>query len=878
MLLSLALANLRVRKVRTLLTVLAIALAVSLVVAVTSGYASVTKVVWQFMDQYFGAVDMTIYRGTDPREGIDGALIDELRADRNVRDAWGRIESDATIPRIAMNSRSLAHHAKLNGIDLDRDPIKLFGRIDQGRWFKPGEIAGTVDEGMIAQGFPLGSTFNMPGPHGALNVPIVGVVHRPGPFAMLSLTLYVPLKEAQRFIYGTENRVTKISLQLQAGVDHDAFAKKLTARLKQIDPLLKLQTSQKAREGVERNVMGIRLMSMMGGTVSMVAAMFIIFTTLSMGVAERQRTLAMMRAVGLYRSQLGKLVVMEGVAIAFIGICVGIPLGYLWTTLIFEYGKDFLNNVPVRLDLVGVTFATIGSLIAAVLASLMPAFFAMRVSPLEAMTPLAQDKADRLPWRVALLGVVLIALDPIILHLPVDASPVGRAIRFYGHFSVGLPLLLVGFFLMAPMIVWIIARVIAPVLGFILRIPAGILRGQLSTGLWRSAGTCAALMVGLSVLVVMQTHANSMINGWKIPTRFPDVFIFTKGTTQFSPEMQQRAINNPLLVPEDVMPIALFKPELGDGVMGVLGLMLPNATTFVAVDPDKALRLLELDFRQGTPEEATRLLKQGKHLIVTEEFHQLKGLGVGDKFALNSATKGKVEYTICGVVWSPGIDVMASTVDMGSAMETQASGSVFGTLADAKEDFGVDNALMLTGNFRQLGVEKETLVEKLKTDMNNDNLGVADVRELKRNIIRTAQKILAMASGVAWAALLVAAVGVVNTIIASVRSRLWSFGVMRAIGTPRGLLLRLVLAEGLMLGCAGVVMGLLAGLEMCFNARTVLTLTLGHYDQLLFPWPIITLGCGIVLAVSLLASLLPAIRLARTEPLKLLQAGRAAGG
>src|SRR5439155_18139553 len=81
-----------------------------------------------------------------------------------------------------------------------------------------------------------------------------------------------------------------------------------------------------------------------------------------------------------------------------------------------------------------------------------------------------------------------------------------------------------------------------------------------------------------------------------------------------------------------VMPIAIAAPELGQNVFSIPGAaMISNSTMFIGVDPDKALDMMQLDFRQGNAAEATRMLKLGRHVIVTEEYHQLKGIGVGDK-------------------------------------------------------------------------------------------------------------------------------------------------------------------------------------------------------------------------------------------------------
>jgi putative ABC transport system permease protein len=112
--------------------------------------------------------------------------------------------------------------------------------------------------------------------------------------------------------------------------------------------------------------------------------------------------------------------------------------------------------------------------------------------------------------------------------------------------------------------------------------------------------------------------------------------------------------------------------------------------------------------------------------------------------------------------------------------------------------------------------------------------------------------------------------------MASVRSRRWQFGVLRSIGLGRGDLLRMILAEAVMLGLVGAALGLAAGLELAVDARKLSGAVLGYSPPMQVPWPIVACGCLAVMVVSLAASLWPALDSALAQPLDLLQAGRAA--
>jgi putative ABC transport system permease protein len=327
--------------------------------------------------------------------------------------------------------------------------------------------------------------------------------------------------------------------------------------------------------------------------------------------------------------------------------------------------------------------------------------------------------------------------------------------------------------------------------------------------------------------------------------------------------------------PGEVMPIAVVSPGLPANFLGLAGLMvMPDRTMFIGVDPNRAFKLMELDFREGNAAEAQRLLNLGHHVLVTTEFKQLKGLGKGDKLPLKT-DHGWENYTIAGVVWSPGIDVIVSIFDLGRQMDQRTSASVFGSLADAERDFGVKKFLLFAANLEYF-TDKQSVVNDVQHALRAQGMRAGDVRHIKYRIERAFYNILLLVSTVAFAAMGVAALGVTNTVMASVRTRRWPFGILRSIGMTRLQLLRLVLAEAALLGVVACAIGTVAGLDMSMNAEAMVVVVTGYKPPVVIPWNYVLIGGGIIVAVALLASLWPAVWVARAQPLELLQAGRAA--
>jgi putative ABC transport system permease protein len=757
--------------------------------------------------------------------------------------------------------------AQLIGVDRPTDEDITRSATDDGTWFDTNTGDAIVIDQQAAEALKVkvGDTVYLPSADQKRAFKVVGICHKPAILAEKVSWIYLPLRTAQEL---TQHNgvVTRIMIQLKPGTDDAAFAVRWDPRLKPINPDLKLRLARDTRKEMDKNLEGVHFLSFLGGAVSMLAATFIVFSTLSMGVTERQRTLAMLRAIGAYRAQVARLVVIEGAYLGIAGALLGVPVGLLWTFGLTRWKAAFFS-AGMLIEWKGVLMGVGAAVGAALLAGIIPAWAASRVSPLEAMSPMAKVPSVRAPLLCALLGAALISIDSSIIF-----SGASRDVKYYSHFALGLPGIMSGFFLLAPLFVWVIEKLFARITALVMGIEHHLLRQQLSGGMWRAAGTAAALMIGLAILFVMQTVGHSMLGGWRLPNKFPDIFIYAGQGLDESQWKKLGEIDG--IRKDDVLPIAIAFPGLPEGVFGVIGAaVLPDATMFLGVEPDRALRMMELEFRDGTAAEAAAGLKLGDHIIVTEEFRVLKGLKVGDKLPLMTKN-GMKDFTICGVVWSPGIDVMVSMFDMGRMFDQRTAASVFGSIDDAKKYFGKDKAFLFAANLEP-GIDKEVMLKHVKDQLGEKGWKAGDIRHIKFEIIKGFEKLLLLLTTVAFSAMAVAALGVTNTVMASVRSRQWQFGILRSIGVTRGQLVRLVLAEALLLGIVGCALGLFMGYLMSINAMGLNRYLLGYVTQITPPWGIIGVGVGIILTVSLLASLWPAASVARSQPLTLLQSGRA---
>jgi putative ABC transport system permease protein len=879
---KLAFSNLTVHRARSLLTIAAIALSVSLVVSVTSGYASVEAMAYRFAGRYMGSADAVITRRGVSSNLFAESLVDQIRKDPDVKRITGRLEVDNTIT----DAKGETHKEHLIGV---RRPIDT--RIENlepktGTWFDtPGGNVVVLDQ-VAAElaGVKVGDTFTLTGPHASVPLKVVAIVQKPQVLAAHIQSIYLPLETLQAFVNpGKPPMVNRVQVDLKPAASQNDFAARWKSQLQTIDPALTLRLGRDVRQVVDNNLQGLHLMSYLGGSVSMLAATFIIFSALSMGVTERSRVLAMMRAIGAQRGQVAGLVVTEGLALSAAGVLIGTPLGWLWLYLL-ELKFSHLFPTGFTIGWGGVLFAGAGSLIAALLASLLPAWWATRVRPLEAMAPSAAAPSQKTPLIAALVGLILICVDPAVLFNlhglllgKISVSPLSRSTVLLCHFVFGLPALMLGFFLLAPVFVVVLEKIAGPFVAVALRLRFALIRQQLSGGVWRAAGTCAALMVGLSILVAMETQGHSLLASWELPDKFPDIFIVSWGTGLNDKEIDDLAKMKGIK-PGDLLPIAVAAPEAsifgsksGLGALGMAAL-IPDATMFLGVDPDKGMRMMQLKFLEGNATDAARLLDQGGHVIVTDEFRQLRHLSLGDSVALTT-DHGPVDFKIAGVVSSPGMDVINAKFDMGQQFDQRTAGSIFGSIGDARKYFGADVSHLFAANLDP-GTDKDQVLKDIQKKLGERDMQAGDVRQIKESMESTFSELLLLVAIVPLSAMLVASLGVTNTIMASIRTRRWQLGVLRSIGLTRSQLLRLIFSEVLLVGVVASGLGLAAGAVMAIDGHQISLIFTGNNPTILIPWGYVVLGVSLVIGVSLLAGAWPAISVAKAEPLHLLQGGR----
>ncbi len=640
---------------------------------------------------------------------------------------------------------------------------------------------------------------------------------------------------------------------------------------------------------------------------SLLAALFIIFTTLSMGVSERVRQFAIMRAVGLTRFQVARVIAAESLVLALIGWAGGLIAGWGLLAVVSHAKPElFGHHVPLvgGASLGGwcVLLTGVAALGGALAASILPAWQATRVQPLEAMSPRRHAPPGLRTWAIAgAVGAVLVAVNPLLVYV----VPIAEAARYGMYAALGYTSMAIGFLLLAPAAVIATEAAIGPWLARAVGLEPRLLRAQLSSNLWRTLGTTLAMSIGLGLYVSMMIWGYSMLQPFKPGDWVPDMLVTLQSGGLPDAEIDT-VRRTPGVIPEQCIPLAVEQPRLaGDITDSQKGNSVTRQDNIlmIGLDPQVAfggLRpLVGARFVQGTREEAVARLKQGRFCVVPDHFLTATGLKLGDRFAVvpPDVPDKPVQYTIAGVVSLPGWHWIAQVSGL-RRRGVRSAAMVFASYDDIRRDFDVKQTNYLWMNVKpgvgvaEMGAALQPLADRYLgpgTVINvrgPSSFGATKFGQSLRittpEDVRT--QLLARADDVIWAlcelpliTLLVTSLGVVNTIMASVRARRWELGVLRALGVTRWALARMILAEGLLIGLVACLLGLSFGLMAGWCGTGIsqyVSFFGGLATPLVVPWGKLAAALSATLGLCLAASLWPAIRIGRTEPLRLLREGR----
>lgn len=533
----------------------------------------------------------------------------------------------------------------------------------------------------------------------------------------------------------------------------------------------------------------------------------------------------------------------------------------------------------------------------ALLAAIVPAWRAMRVRPLDAMAPRVVEKSGRSPLAAIILGLPLVAVNPVLsFWVPIHEDSPLLVLIILGCTSMAA-----GFILLAPAAVRFMDRFASPWVARMMGLPPVLLGSQLSSNLWRSVGTAVALTIGLGLYISIQVWGSTMLSSFIPGPWAPDALV-SFNPNGIDPAQAATMANVPGVDPRHCLPLVVEQPRMRDDLTNSAeraSVTRQDSLVIIGIDPDAAFGgddpLMKFEWLEGTPAQAVTMMKEGHGCIVPDHFAREAKLKLGESFHLvpPEDPSHPVVYRIAGIVRMPGWHWQTKTT--GFRMRThRAAALVLAGYADVSKDFSLNTASHVWFDFdaartdaTQLGTAAASLYEKVigrPVRVGDAPGGDPFVRAMPIEGIRAIvqgharQWIFAM-SLLPLTCLGITTIGVVNAVMASVRARRWDFGVLRAVGFTRWTLVRLVLAEGVLIGLAACALsvgfGVVAG--WCgVGISQYVSFFGGLHPVLVVPWATVGIGVLSVVVLTILAAIWPAVSIGRTQPLTLLQQGRGA--
>src|SRR5258705_6824003 len=204
------------------------------------------------MVTYLGATDAQIGNKADYHDGVKESLVAEIRKDRQVRNAFGRLETDTGL--VDNDGKTIpARTAQLIGVDRPADVDIARTPLDEGKWFDTatGDVAVIDQVGADLLKVKVGDTFLLPGPNGKRKMTVVGLCHKPGILADRVSWIYIPLRTAQE-LTNQPGKVSRILIELKTGTDAAAFGARWEAKLNAFDPDLRMKLARDTRKELDK--------------------------------------------------------------------------------------------------------------------------------------------------------------------------------------------------------------------------------------------------------------------------------------------------------------------------------------------------------------------------------------------------------------------------------------------------------------------------------------------------------------------------------------------------------------------------------------------------------------------------------------------------
>ncbi len=615
---------------------------------------------------------------------------------------------------------------------------------------------------------------------------------------------------------------------------------------KVIPPGVEVRRSDTRSGQIEKMVSAFHLNLTALSFVSLIVGMFLIYNAISVSVIQRRREIGILRSIGLTRPQVLGLFVAEAAWIGCLGSLIGIGVGIVLAKVMLYLVSRTITALYILVKaehlVISPSILTAGfvmGVLASVLSSIGPAREASKIAPKEALAlGTLETKIKIRLGHFSLIGVGLLILSLILaLQRPIAHRPI------FGFLAALL--ILIGVSFLTPSVTTLLNRLLAPLLHRLFGSEGKLASRYLHDSMARTAITIAALMTALSMLIsisIMILSFRKTVDLWVEQSINGDVFIFpgSYSITGYS-----------ALLPLEV---SRQLPSL-PGVRAVdsfraLEVEYQGQPALIAsVDGQVFLNMKVIRFIRGNPRAILQQFAAGKAILVTESFSLRHHVKAGDRIKLNTP-QGEKAFLIAGVFYD-------YSSDWGMVLLEK---KLFQSLWK-------DETIHSAGIYLKDGVSQEAFKKIIRERYSKPyRLFVVSHRELRKEVLKIFDQTFAITYALEFIAIIVAILGIVNSLNALIIERQRDIGIVRAVGAFQRQIQKTTLIEAGMIGFFSHILGLVCGFLLSVLLIYVINKqSFGWTIQFSIPIRSLIESWLIVMVTSIGAGFIPARRAAKVN-------------
>lgn len=651
--------------------------------------------------------------------------------------------------------------------------------------------------------------------------------------AIAGATMVVLDSGTARSAFAPDGKVSSFSLVADPGVSQATLRDRVAAVLPAQAEAITGEAYAAEGKKTMRDALGfISTFLLVFAAVSIFVGAFIIANTFSMLVAQRTRELALLRAVGAARAQVLRTVLGEAAIVGLVGGLVGLGAGVGLAkglqVLFAVIGLEISGGLPVAPRTVIVT-VLVGVLVT-VLSAILPAMRAARIAPVAAMRDDLVTVAAGLRRRGA-VGASMLAAGVVLVVLAVTRSEVS-----WWAFTGGTALLVLGALIFAPVATRPIVHLVAAPFVVVLGTVGRLARENALRVPRRTATTASALMIGLALIsgisVVAQSAKASVSD--LVDRQLTADYVLNGGQSPFPTSVATTVAALPGV--RSVSGLSLLPLKVGqDQLMATTG-----EATGIADS-------VKVEVTAG----ALSALDTGRLLIsaTTAKDHHWQ---VGSTVTATVGTLRDQRLTVGGIFTDNqvlGGQLVVPRSLYARAVPPAAQGDY---MVYVKAEPGTDLAALRT---RLTGAVKPFLV-----------VSVQDGTEFTDSQASEVNTLLMIIYALLALSVIIAVLGIINTLALSVFERTREIGLLRAVGLSRRQLSGTITIEAVATAVFGAVLG--TGLGLGLGIALQRGLASSGLEILSIPWGILMLVIVAAAMAGVVAAVLPAIRAVRLDVLR----------